>query len=274
MSFRLSLLYVTDLTYHANGRPYGDEDTHLSHQLRTDFDIALVHPSAATALMHRFDAVVVRNSGPTVYYQEAYDEFRREAIARGVRVFNPLTGRADMLGKKYLLDLTTASYPVIPTISHYQDLQQLPPTKRYVVKPVAGADSIGLRFLTFDELGALDWRGLVVQPEIEFLYEVSFYYIGRDFQYALYAPDPSNRWALEHYEATETDLAFARCFIEWNTLEHGIQRVDACRTSEGDLLLVELEDLNPYLSLSAVADVDREAFITNMKAALHRFLDV
>ena len=45
------------------------------------------------------------------------------------------------------------------------------------------------------------------------------------------------------------DLKFARKFIEWNDIKYGIQRVDACRTKTGKLLLVELEDLNPFLSL-------------------------
>ena len=61
--------------------------------------------------------------------------------------------------------------------------------------------------------------------------------------------------------------------IDWNTLGHGIQRVDACRTRQGDLLLVELEDLNPYLSLDLVDDRTRDAFVTGMTASLHHFLE-
>lgn len=37
-------------------------------------------------------------------------------------------------------------------------------------------------------------------------------------------------------------------FRIWDDLNWGIQRVDACRSEQGELLLVELEDLNPYLS--------------------------
>ena len=70
------LLYVTDLTYPARGRRYGDEDIHLSSRLRDDFDVALCHPLDAAALMDAFDVVVVRNSGPVIHYREAYDDFR------------------------------------------------------------------------------------------------------------------------------------------------------------------------------------------------------
>jgi hypothetical protein len=273
MPARPGVLFVTDLAYQARGRRYCDEDIFLSSRLRTDFDIALCHPLDAAALMDGFDAVVVRNSGPVLHYQKEYDAFRACAALRGTRVYNPLTGRGDMAGKQYLLDLTEAGYPVIPTVDRPEDLGRLPETDLYVVKPKAGADSIGLRFLPRKELGDLVHGDILVQPRVDFRYEVSFYYVDDAFRYALHAPDPDRRWVLEPYEPTEADLDFARRFIDWNTLDHGIQRVDACRTRDGELLLVELEDLNPYLSLELVAERARDTFVTAMTASLHRFLD-
>ncbi|MFJ9949659.1 hypothetical protein [Kitasatospora sp. NPDC091207] len=273
MPARPSVLFVTDLAYQARGRRYCDEDIRLSARLRADFDIALSHPLDAAALMDGFDAVVVRNSGPVLHYQERYEAFRAEAAARGTRVYNPLSGRGDMAGKQYLLDLTSAGFPVIPTVDRAEDLGRLPASARYAVKPKAGADSIGLTFVTPDGLSGLAYGDILVQPRIDFRYEVSFYFVDDAFQYALHAPDPDRRWVLEPYRPTEADLGFARRFIDWNTLDHGIQRVDACRTPEGDLLLVELEDLNPYLSLDRVAEPAREAFATALTASLHRFLD-
>ena len=57
-------------------------------------------------------------------------------------------------------------------------------------------------------------------------------------------------------------------FIEWNTIENGIQRVDACRTRDGRLLLVELEDLNPYLSLLELDRKTRERFMNDFMNTL------
>ncbi|MGW3138440.1 hypothetical protein [Streptomyces sp. NPDC001139] len=265
-------MFVTDLAYDARGRRYCDEDIFLTSRLRNDFDVALCHPLDATALMDAFDAVVVRNSGPVLHYQREYDAFREHAAARGTRVYNPLSGRADMVGKQYLLDLTAAAYPVIPTIDRPQDLGRLPEADQYVVKPKAGADSIGLSVLPRERLSTLAYGDILVQPRIDFRYEVSFYFVDDAFQYALHAPDPQRRWVLEPYEPTEADLDFARRFIDWNTLDHGIQRVDACRTPEGELLLVELEDLNPYLSLDLVDGPTRDTFVTSMTTSLHRFL--
>jgi hypothetical protein len=269
---RPSLLYVTDLAYPARGRRYCDEDIDLTARLRESFDLALCHPRDTTALMDAFDAVVIRNSGPVLGYQEEYDAFRAQALACGTRVYNPLHGRGDMAGKRYLLDLTAAGHPVIPTADRPEDLHRLPEAAAYAVKPKAGADSIGLRFVPYEELAGLTYGELLVQPRVDFRYEVSFYFVDDLFQYALYAPDPERRWVLEPYEPTGDDLAFARRFIDWNTLDHGIQRVDACRAPGGELLLVELEDLNPYLSLDRVPEKTRDRFVADLADSLHRFL--
>ncbi|MGW4817143.1 hypothetical protein ACWEPB_36615 [Kitasatospora cineracea] len=276
MRERSGILFVTDLAYPAQGRRYCDEDIFLTSRLREEFDLALCHPRDAAALMDGFDAVVVRNSGPVLHYREQFDAFRRRAAERGTRVYNPLTGRGDMAGKDYLLELTAAGHPVIPTVDRPADLHLLPPAERYVVKPKAGADSIGLSVLDRAQLTDPSTRpsldGMLVQPLIDFRYEVSFYFVDDAFQYALHAPDPARRWELTPYRPTGPDLDFARRFIDWNTLDHGIQRVDACRTATGELLLVELEDLNPYLSLDVVPQPQRDAFVAATAASLHRFL--
>lgn len=273
-SARPRLLYVTDLAYPARGRRYGDEDVFLTSRLRDRFDLALCHPKDAAALMEGFDAVVVRNSGPVLGYRTAYDAFRARALETGTLVYNPLTGKADMAGKGYLLDLTEAGLPVIPTVDRAEDLHRLPAADRYVVKPTYGADSLGLRTVPASRVAdaPVADRSVLVQPHIDFVHEVSFYFVDDDFQYALYAPDPRARWELKPYRATAADLEFARGFIDWNGLGHGIQRVDACRTLQGELLLVELEDLNPYLSLDALPEEERDAFAGTLTASLSRFV--
>ncbi|MFJ6797609.1 hypothetical protein [Streptomyces sp. NPDC091268] len=265
----MPLLYVTDLAYPARGRRYGDEDVFLSSRLREHFELALCHPLDARALMPGFDAVVVRNSGPVLHYRREYEAFRAAALATGTRVYNPLTGRGDMAGKQYLLDLTEAGHPVIPTIDDPARLGLLPDVPSYVVKPRQGADSIGLTF-TADPSAAP--AGMLIQPRVDFAYEVSFYFVDDAFQYALYAPDPARRWELAPYEPSAADLAFARGFVDWNTLDHGVQRVDACRAATGELLLVELEDLNPYLSLDLVPAAVQDRFVNALAQSLRSFL--
>ena len=265
------LLYVTDLAYQARGRRYADEDLALSALLRPTFDVALADPRQAARLMDAFDVVVVRNSGPVIHYADEYAAFRRHALETGARVFNPLVGRADMAGKGYLAELFASGYPVIPTVDRDDHLDRLPDVAAYVVKPMWGADSVGMRIVAAGEIPRLDGQ-VLAQPRVTMTYEVSFYFIDRQFHYALYAPDPDRRWELTTYDPSRADLAFAQRFVDWNSLDHGIQRVDAARTVSGDLLLVELEDLNPYLSLDRVDTGTRDGFVSAMTSSLQRLL--
>ncbi|MBQ9696154.1 MAG: hypothetical protein IJV58_07000 [Oscillospiraceae bacterium] len=246
-----SVLYLTDLYYPAKGRKYYEEDLWLSGELRREFEIALCHPADAAAFEDAADLIVFRNTGSVMGYPEVYAAFRERVREKHLRTFNTFTGKADMCGKAYLPALTREGFPVIPTVDRTEDLSALPDVPRYVIKPMDGADSIGLEFLTKDALlqRTLPDHRWLIQPAVDFVYEVSFYFINDRFCYAMYAPDPARRWELVPYAADAADIAFARRFIGWNTIPHGIQRVDACRTKDGALLLVELEDLNPYLSL-------------------------
>lgn len=267
---RKRILYLTDLSYQAKGRVYCEEDIFITGKLKEKFDVVLCHPECAEGFEDAADLIVFRNTGSVIGYKETYNSFVNRVKQKGLRTFNTFTGKADMKGKQYLLYLTAENFPVIPTVDSACRLDMLPETERYVVKPKDGADSIGLEFLTKEELAARDLTGgrFLIQPEIDFDYEVSFYFINDKLEYALYAPDKAKRWELKQYNYSDEDVSFAKKFIEWNTIDKGIQRVDACRAKDGRLLLVELEDLNPYLSLLEVDEKTRNTFMADFINAI------
>lgn len=267
------LLYLTDLNYQAKGRVYCEEDIFLTGRLKEHFDIALCHPFNSHRFERDVDTIVFRNTGSTCGFQETYDAFVQRVKEQQLKTFNEFCGKADMCGKQYLLELTEKGYPVIPTIDRIEAFQKLPAAQRYVIKPKNGADSIGLSFLSENELLAHPPESgvFVIQPAIDFLYEVSFYFINDTLEYAMYAPDKTCRWKLEPYAFSTEDRAFAEQLIQWNSIKNGIQRVDACRTKDGRLLLMELEDLNPYLSILEVDADTRERFMKDLIAALQAY---
>lgn len=290
-----SVLYLTDLYYAARDRVYCEEDLWVTRRLRSSFEILIAHPLDAQRFESLVDLIVFRNTGPVIYYQSEFDAFRGRALAQGLPVYNALTGKADTLGKQYLVDLTVAGLPVIPTFDFDNDAadsSSLPHANRYVVKPKHGADSIAMRQLSADELAQertgvhasrtesaisstssnVTGDALIVQPFVDFEYEVSFYFVDGEFQYALHAPEKTARWVLTPFTPSATDLEFAQSFIDWNQQSHGIERVDACRLANGDLLLVELEDLNPYLSLDCLDKPSREQFVASFANALRRLV--
>lgn len=266
------ILYLTDLYYPANGRDYYEEDLYITKRLKDHFNLVLCHPQNSKSFEEDVDLVIFRNTGPVTGFRDVYDSFVKRVNLNEIKTFNEFTGKADMCGKQYLLDLTLEKYPVIPTIDSAENLELLPNSKEYVIKPKDGADSIGLEFLTKDELLKRELADTLIQPAIDFEYEVSFYFINDKLEYALYAPNKDKRWELQKYDFSYEDRDFAEKFINWNDIDYGIQRVDACRTREGDLLLVELEDLNPYLSILELDSQTRDNFIDDLILALNELL--
>lgn len=263
-----TILYLTDLYYKAKGRNYYEEDLYITSRLKDHFTLLLGHPQQALSTMHCADLVVFRNTGPVMWYKDYFNRFTKAVKEKGLTTFNSFDGKADMKGKDYLLQLTREGYPVIPTIERMEDIEQLGATEQYMMKLKDGADSIGMRVLNKEELLQVKPSDQLIQPFLHFEYEVSFYYLNNQFQYALYAPDKQKRWDLKEYKATAEDLQFAEKFIRWNNMACGIVRVDACRLADGSLLLVELEDLNPFLSIDVLNEERREQFTSNFIEAL------
>ena len=261
MNNKRSILYLTDFYYPAKGREYYKEDFYIISELKEDFEVLICHPTQSKNFESLVDIVVFRNTGSVMYYKQYFEEFVERVNSNSIAVYNEMTGKGDMKGKQHLLDLTQQQYPVIPTIENISDIDLLPKTDNYILKLKNGADSIGMKTASFKELQSISLKNYIIQPYIDFEYEVSFYYIDDKFQYALYAPNKSKRWELQEYPAKLNDINFADKFINWNTLKYGIQRVDACRLKNGKLLLVELEDLNPYLSIDVLSLSNQKNFI-------------
>lgn len=265
-----TLLYFTDLYYSAKGRRYYEEDLYITAQLKEHFNILIGHPQQAIELLEYADLIVFRNTGPVGAYQEYFNRFMAIVMEKRFLTFNSFDGKADMKGKQYLLDLYELGYPVIPTVENCSGLSKFPATDQFIVKLRNGADSIGMELLSHKELFLKNPQDKLIQPFIDFQYEVSFYYLNNVFQYALYAPHKEKRWELVEYEPTADDLDFAEQFIQWNNMKRGITRVDACRQQDGSLLLVELEDLNPFLSIGLLSESKRNQFMKEFISGLKK----
>lgn len=241
-----TVLLLTDFSYQAKGREYFREDVELSCFLRKFFKVCMTHIDDTEKVIDQVDAILIRNTGPQVFHCEQLKALKHKS---DLILFNDLSGKGDINGKNHLLELFQLGYPVIPTFNSIKEIQKFGSYEHYLLKPLDGADSRGVKILNHKELGSQMCQNVLIQPLVEFQYEVSFYFIGKQFYYSLYAPNPQKRWELQLYIPTKEEVDFALKFINWNSCKFGIQRVDACRMMDGELLLMELEDYNPYLSL-------------------------
>ncbi len=257
MKKKLSVLLVTDFYYEAKGREYFREDLELSRLLRKEFHVATAHIEDAFHLLDHVDLVLLRNTGPQMLHKKYLQALSNRD---DLLLFNDLLGKGDLKGKKHLLELYRDGYGVVPSFSSKKEAFAYGYQETYLLKPLDGADSCGMQVLKADELKE-HYDNMVLQPLLDFSYEVSFYFIGKDFHYALYTKDPTCRWELSRYPATSEDVRFAKQFIDWNSCRTGLQRVDCCRMPDGRLLLMELEDYNPYLSLDLLDFKTKNDFI-------------
>ena len=260
-----TVLLVTDFYYKAKGREYFREDLFLGGYLRAHYNVATCHIEDAERLLDAVDVVLLRNTGPQSLHKKSLARLQKR---RDIALFNDLMGKGDIKGKGHLLELFMSGFAVIPTYASKEEA--VGKAERFLLKPLDGADSVGVQRLTSDELLSCDCQNMLIQPLVDFEYEVSFYFVGNDFHYALYAPNPEKRWELQAYPATQDDVAFAQSFVTWNSCRHGIQRVDACRTKDGKLLLMELEDYNPFLSLELLEEATRKRFVEALCCSLDK----
>ncbi len=260
-----SILLLTDFAYEAKGREYFREDVELSCFLRKFFKTYISHINDAEEILSQVDLVLIRNTGPQISHQR---ELQRLKSRKDLLIFNDLSGKGDINGKHHLLELFRSGFPVIPTFDSKNEVEKLQTYERYLLKPLNGADSEGVKILSHAELQKDPLHNTLIQPLIDFQHEVSFYFIGTQFYYSLYAPNPQKRWELKTCSPSKEDIEFALKFINWNTCKYGIQRVDACRLKDNTLLLMELEDYNPFLSLDLLEQDVKERFLNGLCASI------
>jgi hypothetical protein len=248
-----SLLYLTNKS---NG--FYEEDTFLIDRLKLYYKVIVCHPLECKKYLNEISGVVIRNVWPTSEYREGWEHVLDSIRSSKLPTFNSLDGSGDITGKEYLIELYKKKLPVIPSISSLSDLDKLPETESYWVKPFFGCDGEGSQQITTKALGNFNLKGYIIQPYIEFTSEPSFYYLDNKFLYAVEMPNRLKDTGIKLYTPTKEDIEFAEKFINWNSLSVGIQRIDAVRTKAGSLLLTEIEDVAEYLYLLDIEPEVRE----------------
>lgn len=265
MTKKDTLLFLTDLS---NGSE--EEDLIISNHLHNFYDLIICHPDDCQTIEDQVGGIILRNTWNDKKYGQPSSGYYGRFMAKGLKTHDYLYGYPGE-GKDYLLDLYKMKYPVIPCIDDISNLKNIPDSDFYFIKPKDGFSAIGTRKISKQDLLNLEPHHYLIEPFEDFEYEVSFYYINKKFQHALYAPNKDYRWDLIEYTPTFEDLAFAEKFIKWNPQKYGIERIDACRLKDGSLLLVEITDQGGvYLSMPLLPDQLRNNFLNNLVASINQ----
>jgi hypothetical protein len=160
------------------------------------------------------------------------------------------------------MELYEKGYPVVPSYTIARAKSHLK-AKRYIIKPVFGADGSGIKVVTSLK-DVRPSQGYIVQPFINFVEELAFYFLDNTFQYALRFKNKLSNHTVKVYQPTKKEIALAQRFVNWNTMSYGIQRVDMLRLKKNTLLVNEIEDFCPYLYLEDLPKKVQTNFISNL----------
>ena len=271
---RKSILFLTDL---GNGE---DEDLITVDYLKKEFDVTISYFEGIEKIEDEFDLIIIRNTWPVdhskaKYYKKIKKSFLARAKKKGLKVYNDLNASCDFRDKTYLTRLYQNSFPVIPSVDSLDDLDLLPQTKRYLIKPKDGFSSIGVEILSKEELLEMKLGNYIIQPKIDFQYEMSFYFIDGNLLYCLiFKPFKSDKcYHPVPHKPSESEVRFAKMFVEWDKMQYGICRIDALMTNNGKLLLLEIEDSSPYFSITEIDEKLRNLFLEKFMESVKKVVD-
>ena len=262
---RQRLLFVTNLAHEDRS-----EDLFLADRLANEWDvtIAAANDAAKIAEAGGYWIALIRNAWPSFEFDPAFSVLELLVREGKLKTYNPpSTSRGFHENKAYLLDLYMAGYPVIPTFESVAALTAAQPAwaENALYKPLNSCSSIGLMAGPAEELP--DSKG-IYQPWVDFEHEVSLFFIDNQFAYAVRSASHSKRWNLQEFQPSAEDLAWAQKFVDWNALPYGIQRIDGGRTKSGRLLLTEVEDFLPCLTLDVLAPERRDDIVDRLLASV------
>ena len=262
-----SLLFITNPH---NSDP--EEDIFLSNELKDIFNVTVTDPKQALTLLPHFSRCLIRNAWPSRLFVNEFSEMKRICSEDNIKCYNPFPRNGYVEDKTYLIKLYQDGYPVIPTADSIDTIDSLPSSDSYIIKPKDGCSSDGVEALSKAAIQTRDLVGFIIQPEIDLVHEISFYFIDDVFEYAMISAGKNKRWELTEYQPPTEEITWATQFVTWSAMPYGLQRIDCCRTVKGELLLMEVEGTMPMLTLFDVSEPTRRRVLDSFTHSLLRNL--
>lgn len=260
-----SILLLTNLK-----NKHEKEDIFLGKRLSKYFDVKISDFLSAEKYSKRYDIALIRNIWPTWVNNNEYTRAINQLRTKRIKTYNPLNAKGDLTGKLYLTKLYKENFPVTPSVKDLKSISKFGTVNSYFVKPLIGGDGYLCKKVNRKQLSRMNLKNFIIQPFIDFENEVQFYFIDKKLQYSLKSVNKhkSDGWKMNLFHPSKEDVRFANKFVRWNNLEYGIQRIDALRLKDGTLILNEIEDYCPYLSLLELKQDIREQFLRDLAKSI------
>ena len=255
------------------------EDEYLATAFRKDGHLVTVRwIDYEENLDEKFDIIIRRNTWVArIEETKSYEEKNKILVERlkkkNVKTVN-MEG-VDGNGKGYLCKLYKEGRKVIPTVDTIEDALKMPAINEYVLKDKKSMGSgLGQKIVKKEELAKQFQEGYLIQPKLSFKSEVQCYFVGQKFMYAYgYTPSkypdyPTPR--LIQLKEAERNLACE--FAQASGLEVGFQRIDFLKLENDQLILLEIEDNSPHMSLEELEEAFRDRVMDEYKKNIYQYL--
>ena len=245
------------------------EDGHLVDVLWINYD---------EKLDSKYDVIIRRNTWvedeKDTYNYKIKDKILKERlIKKNIKTVN-LEGLDDK-GKGYLCELFKKGKKVIPTIDNLDELDKLPYSKEYVLKDSNSFGSgLGQRVVRAEDLQRKFKKGDLIQPKLNFISEVEFYFVGDQLMY-IYEFIPSkypDYPTPKLIDVTEEEKELAYEFAKISNLKIGFQRIDFLRLENDELILLEIEDNSPHMNLEELTSTFRKNVLDEYKENVYQYI--
>lgn len=230
---------------------------------------------------NNYDLLIIKNTwdlNEKTYKKYFLDEEQFFQRVQGIKtkIVNTLDGKLNFrkLGKRILADLYKKGYNVVPTIDDMSDFGILPKAEKYVKKPIIGYDGFDMQFIDCADVHKFILDNEVLQPKLEIKSEVQMYFVNDKFEYALeYTPSkwpdyPTPREIIPSHK----DIEMALKFIKINNQSCGFSRIDFLKLHDDSLIMLEMADSNPNMSLPLLSHKTLEKFLTDFKHACYEYV--
>ena len=203
-------------------------------------------------------------------YDEKLDEKYDVIIRRNTWV--------DKLEKtmKYLIDFIKKGYPVIPTFYNVDDALTKTDCDEYILKMEDSYGSgLGQMVVEREKIKEIFKHGYLIQPKLKFKSEIQNYFVGNKLMYVFeYIPSKYPNYPDPISIKLNNKQKDIVCSIAKETgLKVGFQRIDFLKLENDDLLLLEIEDNSPHMSLEELNENYRNIVLEEYKNNLYKYLE-
>lgn len=261
---------------------YKIEDLFIARAFEKDgHEVTITTINYSEELEEIYDIIIRRNTWfddekKVEWYQQLMHKIANRIKEKEKLSIN-FNGIFDTNNKNYLVDLYNDGYKVIPTIKPNDNFEILPNAPFYLLKPLDSYDGIGQIKVAKEEikkyLNNPEYSQYIIQPYIEKISEIEFHFVKDKLEYALrYMPNKLDDNAIvEEYNYSNMKADMATTFAKLNPSFIGAQRIDFLETTNEDLLLLEIEDAAPFLSLQYINEEKRKQFIDDYKEMVYTY---